>query len=367
MQPRPHVLLLIGLAVAGCPGLEPMPPAMITTVAGTGVASFDSDGRPPLDSGLYAPVQVFFQPDGTPAIVDWNNHRVRAIVSDRLITILGTGVEDISPPNQLSIAFSIHHPFQFQMTSDGTIHFAGYHDPRALKVDVDNRVRLTAGIGTPGHDRDEIPAELAYMGSPGGIAVASDGTVYISDEAFHEVRRVDPPDTLPTPLIHHHVGTSTSGYTGDGGPASEASLRGPTRLMIDAADNLYICDTNNHVIRRVGTDGIITTVAGTGVAGYSGDGGPATSATLDRPIGMAMDRDGGLLIADLRNNVIRKVEVDGTIRTVVGNGGDGFGGDDGPAIEATLRGPHGIAVAPDGSLWIADTYNHRIRRVEAGY
>jgi len=192
--------------------------------------------------------------------------------------------------------------------------------------------------------------------------VAEDGTVYLADDAYHNIRRVD-----PNGIIHHFAGTSTLGYSGDGGPASEAALHSPTRLALDDGGNLFVCDSGNHVIRRIDAQGIITTVAGSGEAGYAGDGGPALEAKMDFPIDIAMRPGGGYLIADSNNNAVRLVDGNGNMRTVAGTGEEGFSGDGGLATEATFDHPVGVAIASDGSLWIADTYNHRVRRVSSGY
>jgi sugar lactone lactonase YvrE len=362
MRQPAHVSLFV-LVIAGCGDTTvPIEPATIETMAGNGIASFDGDGREPTESGLYAPVQLFFDRNDRPLIVDWNNHRIRAITELGLLTVLGDGVEGGAQPNELTITFSVHHPFQFTLSGDGLIYFAGYHDPRIFRIDPNERVALVAGNGSAGHSGDGLPAELAFIGSPTGVAVASDGTVYLADEAYHDIRRVDPDG-----VIHHFAGTATSGYAGDGGPAASASLHSPTRLALDDAGNLYVCDTGNHAIRRIDPSGVITTIAGTGIAGYSGDGGPATSATFDRPYDIALREGGGYLIADSRNNVIRLIDPAGNVRTVAGNGSEGYSGDGGPALEASLHGPQGITIAKDGSLWIADTYNHRIRRVSGSY
>jgi sugar lactone lactonase YvrE len=361
MRRTARVSLFAILAVSSCDAIEPGEPATIVTVAGTGIASFNGDGLPPLESGLYAPIQVFFDEDDRPVIVDWNNHRVRAITELGLLTVVGDGVEGGAEPNELTIAFSVHHPFQFTLDAGGMMYFAGYHDPRVFRVDPNQRVALVAGNGSAGHSGDGFPAELAFLGSPTGVAVAADGTVYLADEAYHDIRRVDPDG-----IIHHFAGTATSGYSGDGGPASEASLRSPSRLAFDGAGNLYVCDTGNHVVRMIDPSGVITTIAGTGEAGYGGDGGSAHLATFNRPIDIAIRPEGGYLIADSNNHVIRLIDEAGMVRTVAGTGVEGFSGDGGPAIEAALHQPQGVAIGSDGSVWIADSYNHRVRKIGSG-
>ena len=160
------------------------------------------------------------------------------------------------------------------------------------------------------------------------------------------------------------AGTGTAGFTGDGGPATDAQLSFPSRgVAVDGTGNLYIADSRNHRIRKVDSGGIITTVAGTGTRGFSGDGGPATSAQLFEPAGIAFDDAGNLYIADQFNSRIRKMDTGGTITTVAGTGTVNFFGDGGPATSAGLDRPHGCGIAGDGTIYIADSNNHRVRVV----
>jgi RHS repeat-associated protein len=238
---------------------------------------------------------------------------------------------------------------------DGTRHTASGF------VDI---IETVAGTGDYGYSGDGGPATAAGLASPRGIALGPDGSLYIADLANHRIRRVGPDGIITTV-----AGTGSSGYSGDGGPATAARLNYPFGIALGPDGSLYIADTYNKRIRRVGPDGIITTVAGTGVWGYSGDGGPATAAGLASPRGIALGPDGSLYIADLANDRIRRVGQDGIITTVAGKGGygyygaSGYSGDGGPATAARLNYPFGIALGPDGSLYIADHYNHRIRRV----
>jgi sugar lactone lactonase YvrE len=349
--------VVMALAVGGCTGEQE--PGTIVTVAGTGLAAFTGDGEDPALTPLYSPLQVFFQLDGTPMIVDWNNHRVRAIKADVMTTVIGTGLFiGAADPNSSPLDFALHHPYQFETAADGQIYFAGYHDPRAFRIDAGDIVRVVAGFGAVGSGGDGGPAVLAFLANPTGIAVAPDGTVFIADEVNSSVRRVGPDG-----IIDRIAGTGTVAYSGDGGAAIEAGLRAPTRLALDAGGNLYICDTGNHVIRRIDRDGIITTFAGNGTPAYAGDGGPANEASLNLPRDLAVAPAGEILIADTGNNVVRAVSTDGTIRTIVGTGAAGFAGDGDLAQLAQLYAPYGIELAKDGMLWIADTYNHRVRRV----
>ncbi|MGH8576907.1 MAG: RHS repeat-associated core domain-containing protein, partial [Gammaproteobacteria bacterium] len=222
-------------------------------------------------------------------------------------------------------------------------------------------ITTVAGTDVCCHGGDGGPATQATLSRPRAIAVGADGTLYIADTESHRIRRVAPDGVITTV-----AGTGQRGYDGDGGPAAKAKLYYPYGIALGPDGGLYIADTYNQRIRRVGADGVITTVTGTGQGGYGGDGGPAAQAKLYYPYGIAVGADASLYIADFSNYRIRRVGgADGIITTVAGTGGDeeGYSGDGGPAAQATLSYPFGIAVGPDGNLYIADTSNHRIRRV----
>jgi len=191
------------------------------------------------------------------------------------------------------------------------------------------------------------------------VALDAQGNVYAADSYNNIVVRISPAGTLT--LI---AGNSNAGFSGDGGPANIATLNGPTGVALDSAGNLYIADRNNHRIREV-SGGIITTVAGTGVPGFSGDGGLAVNAKLDYPYSVALDTAGNLYISDQFNSRIREVS-GGTIKTVAGNGFTDYGGDGGPATSAGLYNPRGIALDTLGNLYIADEDHYRIRKVSGG-
>jgi uncharacterized protein (TIGR03437 family) len=230
-----------------------------------------------------------------------------------------------------------------------------------------NRVRLVsngnistvAGSGTSGSSGDGAAATKANMASPTGVATDSSGNLYISDTVNAEVRKVTGAN------INQFAGTAgTAGFAGDGALATAAEVDHPSGLLVDSAGNVYIVDTFNDRIRKVTTDGNIATFAGNGNTGFSGDGGPAISAALNSPEGIAIDAAGNIYIADTVNNRIRKITTDGNINTIAGSStADGYGGDGGKATSALLNHPRGVAVDGAGNVYIADTFNHRIRVV----
>ena len=237
-------------------------------------------------------------------------------------------------------------PFTYQWQFNGT--------------NLPNIITTVAGNGSYNFSGDGSAATNANMRYPSGVAMDKAGNLFIADANNYRVRKVD-----TNGLITTVAGNGSIGYSGDGGTATNAAIYYPAGVVVDAAMNIFIADYYNNRIRKVDTNGIITTVAGNGSSGYSGDGGAATSATLDDPIGVAVDAGGNLFIADYYNSRIRKVDTNGIITTVAGNGNYGFSGDGAAATNGSIRYPYGIAVDNAGDLFIADYYNYRIRKVDA--
>lgn len=229
------------------------------------------------------------------------------------------------------------------------------------RIDAAGIAHVVAGDGREGVPKDGEPAVEASLRSPEGVVVGPDRLVYFVDSENHLVHRVEADGTLT-----RIAGTGEPGYRGDGGPATEARLLRPYDIRFDTDGNLYIADFANHRVRVVTPDGRIATVAGVGLHGYDGDGGPATAAKLDGPYGLAFDAEGRLLIAEGFNNVVRRVEADGTMSTVVGSATKGFGGDGGPATAATLSSPQSVMVDAAGRIFVGDEHNHAIRVVGLG-
>ena len=244
--------------------------------------------------------------------------------------------------------------------ASGNIFFGSLNLHQVFKLDFRGGITLVAGTGTAGFSGDDGPATEAAMSDPMGIAVDHQGNLFISDTFNGRVRRVD----ALTGIITTVAGNGKSGFTGDDGPAMDASLGGPEGLALDAQGNLFIWDGR---LRRVDAlTGIITTVAGNGQNGFSGDGGPATSASFGPTHGVAVDARGDVFLSDLINDRIRRVDAaTGIITTVAGNGVEGYGGDGGPATSASLNWPYGVALDDKGNLFIGDEHNNRVRRIDA--
>lgn len=241
----------------------------------------------------------------------------------------------------------------------GNIFIASRDHHTIDRIDKNGMLTRFAGTGESGYSGDGGAALKAKLKVPAGLFPDKKGNLYIADRENHVVRKVDSRGVITT-----IAGTGTAGFSGDGGPARAASLHFPSGLALDSKGNLYISDRSNNRIRVINSKGIITTYAGNGEDGYGGDSGPALKARIDRPFGLTIDKKDNLYIADRRNNRIRKITPSGIITTVAGDGGFFFMGDNGPAYRASIAGPTGVAVDNQGNVYIADRNNNRIRVVD---
>jgi YD repeat-containing protein len=273
-------------------------------------------------------------------------------------TMAGNGTNGYSGDGGSATEAQVTQPYSVYLDAEGNLYIADFGNHCIRKVDTEGIITTIAGNGTQGYSGDGGPANEATLYRPSGVTEDAAGNIYIADSYNHRVRKVDKSDIITT-----MAGTGTQGYSGDEGLATEASLNHPYEVAVDASGNLYISDSWNQCIRKVDTDGIITTVAGNGNYGYSGDGGPATDAQFAFPRGIAVDLEGNLYIADHNNQRVRKVDNSGIINTVAGNGTQGYSGDGGLATEASIDSPRGLAVDSAGNLYIADFRNRVVRKV----
>ena len=371
---------------------------VITTVAGNGTAGYSGDGEPATNASLGYPLGVALDISGNLYIAQSYNNRIRKVDTSGIITtVAGNGTYGYSgdggpatnaslrAPSDVAVDASgnlyiadsanhcirkvdtagiittvagMSHPSDVAVDASGNLYIAEVDAHRISKVDTSGIITTVAGNGAGGYSGDGGPATNASLWWPSGVAVDASGNLYIAEVGNQRIRRVDTSGIITTV-----AGNGTAGYSGDGGPATNARLCWPSDVAVDASGNLYIADWYNHRIRKVDTSGIITTVAGNGTASYSGDGGPATNASLRYPHGVAVDVNGNLYIADYDNHRIRTVDPLGIITTVAGNGTEGYSGDGGPATNARLQYPSGVTVDTSGNLYIADRDNHRIRKV----
>ena len=331
---------------------------IITTVAGSGsggVLGFSGDGGPAVNALLWWPGAVAVDPAGNIYIADTWNDRIRRVSGGTITTFAGNGSYRFSGDGGPASSAALNQPWGVAADAAGNIYIADTWNNRIRKIS-GGTITTVAGNGNGGFSGDGGPATGASLWWPAGVAIDAAGNLYIADQRNNRIRKVS------GGIITTVAGTGTGVFSGDGGPANAATLLNPYGLAVDSAGNLYIADNGNSRIRKV-SGGIITTVAGNGNAGFSGDGGPATAASLNFPMRVVLDLAGNLYIADTWNDRIRKVS-GGTITTVAGNGTCcGPLGDAGSPINATLSNPYGVAADSGGNLYIADTNHGLIRKV----
>jgi uncharacterized protein (TIGR03437 family) len=328
---------------------------VITTISGNGNIGISGDDVA-TTLAMIAPFDVAVDSSGNVYVAEYGSNRIRKIdTSGKITTAIGDGNQgfagDNGPPNKVEMNL----PTSVAVDSSGNLYFADSLNNRIRKLAGGN-VNPFAGNGAFSRSGDGNAATSAQLNTPLGVAVGTAADLYIADTANNTVRRV------AGGVISGFAGTGAAGSSGDGLAAAGAQLNGPQGLALDSAGNLYIADTQNNRVRKV-ANGTISTVAGSGTAGFAGDGGQAGSAQLNAPFGVALDSAGNLYIAEFSNNRVRKVSTNGNISTLAGNGVSGFSGDGLQATAAMLNGPQGVAVDSAGNVFIADTANNRVRKV----
>ncbi len=404
------ILAACAVVISACdpepPEVEHCHPASgtICSVAGVDHAGFGGDGGPAVDAAIYLPQDMTVGPDGHLYLLDWNNHRVRRIhsASGVIETVAGTGLLGDGPEGP-ALAADFNHPTNIVFDSEGKMIIAAWHNSRIKVVDLDTAELVdTCGTGARAYTGDGGPAKDAALDLPASVALDASDNLYIMDQANQVIRKVTPDGVITRVAGSCLVNECKDGqvpevcpdtnkfacdlagqpdackkacqpaFGGDGGPALEMRMAQPFgqqadpagRMAIDADGNIYFADTDNHRVRRIdAATGSVETVAGNGTHGFAGDGGKATEAELYRPIDVALAEDGTLFVADTFNSCVRAIK-GGIITTIAGQCGErGFSGDGGDPATAKLDRPYGITLAPSGELYIADTYNHRVRVV----
>jgi sugar lactone lactonase YvrE len=378
----PSLAALLAIAGLAC-GSDPPPlscgSGKICTWAGNGDPAFAGDGADRREAMLYWPMDMAFAPDGRAYVLDWQNHRIRRVnADDTFETVLGT--DDIgdgpdtgderTAPGVAGTNCNLNHPTDVTFDSEGRVVVAAWHNHKIRRLDPATGMEEVVSGAGPGFTGDGSPALGALLNQPKSVVVSrTTGAIYLADTRNFRVRRIGSDGVIDTV-----VGAGMAGFAGDGGPPAAALLKFQMAsdnpepggaLAIDDQDRLYIADTENQRIRRVDfAANTIETVAGNGTAGFSGDGGPATDASVAWPRDVALDGGGRLYIADTDNHRVRVVDLEtGVINTVVGDGNGRFAGDGGAPAAASLWRPWGITLDPAGNLFIADTFNNRIRMV----
>ncbi len=332
------------------------PDGTISTIAGNGQAGYIPDGTPATIARLGDSPAVAV--DGMGNLFIAGGGQVLKVIGDGTVVTVAGGSQHITTGDGgPAIGAELHRVIGIAFDSAGNMYIADIDDHRIRKVSPVGVITTVAGNGNPGFSGDGGKAIEAQLHSPGAIAVTPTGVLYIADGPNHRVRKVTPDGIITTV-----AGNGQEGYSGDGMPAASASLNDPTALLLDAAGNLYVSESMNRRIRKITADGIISTVAGKGPLGFSGDGGQAASARLNAAYSIALDGKGNVYASDNANHRVRKIAPNGVITTVAGTA-EGFSGDGGPATAARLNSPNGIGLDAGGTLYIADSGNYRIRKV----
>jgi trimeric autotransporter adhesin len=337
------------------------PSGTLTRFAGSGVFGFSGDGGPATQAIFRYPLGLTFDASGNTYIADAENDRVREVTPAGTInTIAGGGstLGDGGPAASAGLAITT----SATIGPGGLLYIADTYDNLIRTVDSAGTITTIAGIVPVQHpggfSGDGGPATQAQLSIPTRVVFDSLGNMYICDSHNGRIRKVTTGGIITT-----FVGGGSAIAT-NGASATAISLSYPNDISIDSSNNLYVPDTDHHLVLEVSPAGIVTIIAGTGGSGFSGDGGPATSARLWNPASVVVDGQGNIFIADQQNARVRRVDASGTITTWAGNGVSNYGGDGGPALQALLDLPQGVAFDPTGNLLIADVYNNRIRKVD---
>ena len=352
-------LVLLGVGFASGVGCAPTcDVGQVCVLIGTGELGFNGDGAPGPETALASPMAVREDPQGRPMVVDFSNMRLRVVEGDDGLvqTLVGSGIHAHSEPGAAALDSPLENPIDARWGPDGLLYVAPLHEGRIIRVGEGGRIERVACTGESLDSTGDGGTALdATMGYPAGIAWAGDGTLFVSDHTNHRVRAVSPDGSIDTV-----IGTGDRGFDLEG-VGSEVRLSYPMRLEV-VDERLLVADSGNHRVGELDLEtGMFRTLAGTGEAGFTGDGGPASSARLSEPSGLAA-AGGRIWVGDLGNGVVREIAPDGTIETVVSGSVDDAEGEVFDASEAPLRRPAGLAATVDGELLIADRGAHRVFR-----
>lgn len=332
---------------------------IITTVVGNGIGGYSGDGGLATLAQIKNPNAIVFDTSGNFYVADNANNRIRKINAlDTITTFAGNGTAGYNGDNGLAISAEINVPTAISYDKFDNLYIADALNHVIRKVNTSGIITTFAGTGTQGYSGDNGPAASANLSIPIGLVFDTLGNLFVSEQGNGTIRKINTSGTIIT-----IAGTGTNGYNGDNIPAISAQLYAPGHITFDGQGNLYISDQTNNRIRRIDSSGIITTVAGTGISGYTGDNAAATSAQLYSPFGIICDKSGNIYFSDAWNHVIRKINAAGIITTIAGTGASGYNGDGIVATTAQLYYPEGIALDTAGNLYISDSFNHRIRKV----
>jgi len=331
----------------------------ITTVAGNGTAGYLGDGGPATLSQLNSPYGICFDRNGNLYIADALNHRIRKINTSGIVTtIAGTGIAGYSGNGGPSTSAQLNRPTDVATDTLGNIYISDEFNFVIRKINTSGIISTYAGTSVSGYTGDGGVATSAQLTRPNRVSIDRVGNIYIALYQNNVIRKVS-----ASGIISTIAGIGTAGYSGDGGLATAAELNEPGEVAVDYLGNIYIADEYNNRIRKINTSGIINTIAGNGIAGYSGDGAAATSAKINYMEAVSVDGLGNIYIPDKLNNVIRKVNTSGIISTIAGTGVAGYSGDGGLALSALLHSPQEITFDSIGNMYFTDGFNNAIRKI----
>lgn len=351
-------VLLLALLAAGSPLLAQA--GNISTVAGTGAYGYSGDNGPAASAQLDVVCALAADSQGNVYLADSWSQRVRKIAANGIITtVAGTGAIGYSGDGGPAISAQLAYPRGLAVDAQGNLYISDSGNSRIRKVAVDGKISTIAGTGEAGYSGDNGPAAEAKLRYPRGLAVDSAGTLYVADSWNYRVRKIAQGN------ISTVAGNGAYGASGDGAQATDASLGVVQALALDRQGNLYVSDVYNHSVRKISATGVISTVIGGGF-GSGGDGGAAQSAQLSYPRGLVADSHGNLYVVDAGNHRVRVVDSAGNITTVAGVGTPGYSGDGGQPVAAQLNNPYDVALDSSGALVVADIRNYRLRKVVPG-
>ena len=336
---------------------------VIETIAGNGNQGYSGDGGNAIDAEMDNPFHVDISGEFL-YFADCFNYRVRRVDLSlgTVENFAGTGEKGHSGDGSEALNANIDEIYAVQVDTHENVYICQRFNPAIRKIDSKTgTITTVAGTGKSGSGKDGIPATESSMIEPNDCVLDGKGGLLIADVQDQKIRRLD----LETGLIHAFAGTGEMVHSGDGGPATEAGIFGARAICVDRNGNTYVCERGGNTIRRIDMNGIITTIAGTGEKGYTGDGEAAINATFNGPKAIRCDNDGNILVVDTENHCIRVISTtEGTIDTI-GGGVEGPHGDGESALDAGMARPHGVVTGPDNKVYIADSENHRIRVIKS--
>ncbi len=336
---------------------------IISTVVGTGLGGYSGDHGPATSATIDHPIVIATDAAGNLYVADNVNNAIRKISTTGVITtIAGTGTAGYNGDGIAATSAKLNSPYGVAVDAAGNIYIADAFNQRIRKVNTSGIISTIAGTGTAGFNGDGALATATQFWNPTCVRLDATGNIYIADNQNIRIRKISTSNIVST-----ITGNGSVGYTGDGGPATAARISYPAGIWVDNLGNILIADGLNHAVRKINPAGTISTIAGNGTTGFTGAGGPATAAIISQPEDVFEDISGNLYFVDAVNNTLHKINTSGIITTIAGNGVAASIGDGGPSRAAELNGPDGVCISTSGNIYIAEAFGNRIRMIATGY